>query len=897
MVFNRRPPSTRRPARAAAAVRRAAHGPIDALERRRLMAAVTSLSQLASQEQVTTPVGPILADPTTPASNSVPLSSHFTDPLIPGTVVTFATTATSSTSDGSIVVALTDQATPQTVADFLAYANAGDYTNTIFHRSVNFETGNGGSPTAPADIVQGGGYVVNNSSGMLEHIAVNNPVADEYTTATFGDLQGTLALAKTGDADSGTSEFFFNVNDNTAALDTPTAGSDGTTTSYTAFGAVLSGLSTTVDTIAGYNTADVSSTFADLPLKGVTAAQISSGSYTESDLVYTTSVTAAAGTTYTATSDDPALVTPTVTDGVLSFAYGAGKTGVADVTVTATNYDKTTASTTFAVTVPGTAATPTAVPFTAPAVTTGQSVTFDPLAGDTSTATAAFDPSTVTVTTAPAHGTATVNASSGQITYTPAAGYTGTDTLQYTVADTAAAVSNPAVVTLTTVPTAAVVTIGGTAPATLSFTQPDGTVATIRVAGGTAAVSFASYAVTVGKTATAVTATGAGATVDSVAVTDTRRFGNAALFVTSTKPISIGSITNPSSMSIIQAPTVTLTGTLDIGGGLGGGVGGVTLGGLDGATVTLAARPTGTNLFVPTVVNSAVDATGSLSRIQSTSWTVNNGGTYNVSAVSVSDLIVPGGFADGLALTGRGYDVIVATVGTPSAPWDLSGSVYHATLTNPAAAWGLSAAGVVQNLKVTGNLNSTVDVAAINQMSVTGNLASAVVQTTEAYSARGSELRSLKVGGTISNSTLFAAGNVGAISAGAITGSRLYAGVALSEAQDSALPAATSDLTGPAKIASITLPAGGSFTGSLIAAYQMGTLRLGTVGTSDGGTAFGVASAKVASLRAALSSGATLALSAPQFKTAATLAAAIAAEKVTLGDFEVQFIATSASTT
>ena len=53
-----------------------------------------------------------------------------------------------------------------------------------------------------------------------------------------------------------------------------------------------------------------------------------------------------------------------------------------------------------------------------------------------------------TIVTAPAHGTTTVNTTTGEVTYTPAQGFSGTDTFTYTVADVAGAVSNPATVSI-----------------------------------------------------------------------------------------------------------------------------------------------------------------------------------------------------------------------------------------------------------------------------------------------------------------------------------------------------------------------------------------------------------------------------------------------------------------
>jgi hypothetical protein len=56
--------------------------------------------------------------------------------------------------------------------------------------------------------------------------------------------------------------------------------------------------------------------------------------------------------------------------------------------------------------------------------------------------------SSVTVTTAPKHGTATVDSANGSITYQPASGYSGTDSFQYTVRDDLGVLSNSASVSV-----------------------------------------------------------------------------------------------------------------------------------------------------------------------------------------------------------------------------------------------------------------------------------------------------------------------------------------------------------------------------------------------------------------------------------------------------------------
>ncbi len=76
-------------------------------------------------------------------------------------------------------------------------------------------------------------------------------------------------------------------------------------------------------------------------------------------------------------------------------------------------------------------------------------VTFNPLANDTDPDGGTIIPTTVVITQPPTHGTATVNPTTGQITYTPHINYDGPDTLRYTVKDNRNGTSNAALVTIT----------------------------------------------------------------------------------------------------------------------------------------------------------------------------------------------------------------------------------------------------------------------------------------------------------------------------------------------------------------------------------------------------------------------------------------------------------------
>ena len=100
------------------------------------------------------------------------------------------------TSKGTIVVALNESAAPKTTANFLAYVRSGFYDHTIFHRVIK------------GFMIQGGGF----TSDMQQKQA-NAPIANEADNGLQNDL-GTIAMARTGDPHSATSQFFINTADN-----------------------------------------------------------------------------------------------------------------------------------------------------------------------------------------------------------------------------------------------------------------------------------------------------------------------------------------------------------------------------------------------------------------------------------------------------------------------------------------------------------------------------------------------------------------------------------------------------------------------------------------------------------------------------------------------------------
>jgi len=134
-----------------------------------------------------------------------------------------------NTTLGNIDVTLRADVAPKTVANFFNYVNNGLYTNSLIHRSVTVAT-------AGVGVFQGGGYVLQTSN--INSISTYPPVISE---ANLSNTVGTLAMALSSGANSGTSQWYFNVIDNSMALDGSANGGP-----FTVFGQVANPASLTV---------------------------------------------------------------------------------------------------------------------------------------------------------------------------------------------------------------------------------------------------------------------------------------------------------------------------------------------------------------------------------------------------------------------------------------------------------------------------------------------------------------------------------------------------------------------------------------------------------------------------------------------------------------------------
>ena len=129
------------------------------------------------------------------------------------------------TTAGKIRLELDPAAAPKTVENFLAYVKAKHYDGTQFHRVI------------PGFMIQGGGFTAEFKQKPTRPPIQNE--AEQSSKAGLTNVPGTIAMARTGDPNSATAQFFINVNDN-KSLNFREATPQGY--GYVVFGKVVQGM-------------------------------------------------------------------------------------------------------------------------------------------------------------------------------------------------------------------------------------------------------------------------------------------------------------------------------------------------------------------------------------------------------------------------------------------------------------------------------------------------------------------------------------------------------------------------------------------------------------------------------------------------------------------------------
>lgn len=153
------------------------------------------------------------------------------------------------TNHGDISITLYTDEAPISSENFLSYARDGFFEDTVFHRVI------------PNFMIQGGGHLAD-----LSRKETQAPIKNEAENG-LRNQRGTLAMARTGEINSATSQFFINLSDNAFLDNSPRD------FGYAVFGRVTEGMDV-VDKIAAVDTGSTGG-HQDVPVEPVTIERVS----------------------------------------------------------------------------------------------------------------------------------------------------------------------------------------------------------------------------------------------------------------------------------------------------------------------------------------------------------------------------------------------------------------------------------------------------------------------------------------------------------------------------------------------------------------------------------------------------------------------------------------------
>lgn len=370
-------------------------------------------------------------------------------------------------------------------------------------------------------------------------------------------------------------------------------------------------------------------------------------------------------------------------------------------------------------------------------------------------------------------------------------------------------------------------TIGRGIATSLRFTDPDGTAATVTLAGeGSANITLDGAGLTKSTSrAGVVTITG---TPQSVEITTTGTNSGSTLSITSrgggNGQVDVNSITADASLRGIVGPQTAVSGPISVAGTLNT----LTLAQATGSSITVSGTGGTLTLNIATVSGESINSSEA-TIVAGRSWGASAPAT--ISAPSITRVAVTGEFD---------ASVSAGTMGTTTAgsisggTWTLSGSAANVT------------AGSITGLSLT---------------------AAAVGRVTSR--------------GAIDNSLVNSASNIAAVSAAGMSGSKVEAGSPPLDA--SGIP---TGFPNPGTLTALTIGRGG-FSNSVIGAPSLGRVNLSSVTSTNGGIPFGVAAHQIVALLAVVD-GKKLSLK--NISTADQVAAAIAAAGITPNDLVIRIV-------
>jgi len=253
-----------------------------------------------------------------------------------------------------------------------------------------------------------------------------------------------------------------------------------------------------------------------------------------------------------------------------------------------------------------------------------------------------------------------------------------------------------------------------------------------------------------------------------------------------------------------------------------------------GDTITPSNKNNATTLTGDNITVTGIDATSTSNRSVLKSTAKNNSGTFSLGRItsngSFNNIIAPNAIlTDGVVVSGSINDLNVQRM--------TGGPITIGT--------GTSAA-----IRVSNNASFDLTASAVRSIFVGGNFTSSSIILLAATQGNKTDLGSLTVHGTISTLRIDSRGSIGNVVADALAASTLFSGVG-NLAAGQILPASSNDFSNINKINSIRLAkvsGNASFSNSYVAAYNLGSMKIGNVLVSNLGAPFGLSAHKYNSL-------------------------------------------------
>jgi hypothetical protein len=406
----------------------------------------------------------------------------------------------------------------------------------------------------------------------------------------------------------------------------------------------------------------------------------------------------------------------------------------------------------------------------------------------------------------------------------------------------------------------------GTPVRTIVFTDADGTVASVRVAGGAATATFDGPAVSQTTSGGTSTVTGTGVQLTNLVLTG----NNPKVTVKNTVPgtdglVVIGGMSAAGPVNAVSARGAVLRGITT----LSNGVGKIDLAGVQSATITInrgsLARLQDAALSLGAVQDTSITSQQPFRQLRVASWGSATAEPDQITTLRINTIQSAGDFLPDIALSGNGQLVGRPILGNVKVAGALTGGTWNVAAGTSRIAAGSIGNGwrgnftTVSNVTVAGDLAGEITADSINSLSA-GTITGADIRLTRAAGPRSTAINRLTSRGAMNGADIRSSADIGTVMAASMNNTIIYAGIDVNPGGgggggggNRALPTGTANFVTTATIRNVTIrnrTGTFAFSDTNIAAANLGRMNLGAVQVNNGGDPFGLAAFDLGSLSA-----------------------------------------------